>query len=233
MVAVELSTTGSTTGDLVEGPDRIFVGGLPHYFTDAQIREILECLGPLRGFNLLKDRQTGDSKGYAFCVYQDPSVTDIACAALNGIKIGDKTLAVRRAMQGTIQPKPEQEEVLQQIAQQQIALQRLMLEPGGIPTKIVCLSQLVTIDNLRNYEEYADIMRQEGGKFGNLVNVVIPRPNPDHGPTPGVGNVFLEYADVDGSSKARLEMNGRIVGGYQVVAVYYPEDKYAQGDYED
>ncbi|KAG7588104.1 RNA-binding domain superfamily [Arabidopsis suecica] len=231
MADVGLSSSGSTDG--LEGPDRIFVGGFPHYFTDAQIREILECLGPLRGFNLLKDRQTGDSKGYAFCIYQDPSVTDIACAALNGIKIGDKTLAVRRAMQGTLQLKPEQEEILQQIAQQQIALQRLMLEPGGTPTKIVCLSQLVTIDNLRNYEEFADIMRQEGGKFGNLVNVVIPRPNPDHGPTPGVGKVFLEYADVDGSSKARLEMNGRIVGGYQVVAVYYSEDKYAQGDYED
>ena len=24
---------------------------------------------------------------------------------------------------------------------------------------------------------------------GNLVNVVIPRPNPDHDPTPGVGKV--------------------------------------------
>jgi splicing factor U2AF subunit len=65
------------------------------------------------------------------------------------------------------------------------------------------------------------------------VNVVIPRPNPDHDPTPGVGKVFLEYADVDGSSKARSGMNGRKFGGNQVVAVYYPEDKYAQGDYED
>jgi len=45
--------------------------------------------------------------------------------------------------------------------------------------------------------------------------------------------VFLEYADVDGSSKARSGMNGRKFGGNQVVAVYYPEDKYAQGDYED
>jgi splicing factor U2AF subunit len=95
---------------------------------------------------------------------------------------------------------------------------------------------VVTADDLRDDEEYAEIMedmRQEGGKFGNLVNVVIPRPNPDHDPTPGVGKVFLEYADVDGSSKARSGMNGRKFGGNQVVAVYYPEDKYAQGDYED
>jgi splicing factor U2AF subunit len=30
-------------------------------------------------------------------VLQDPAVTDIACAALNGLKMGDKTLTVRRA----------------------------------------------------------------------------------------------------------------------------------------
>lgn len=28
-----------------EGPDRIFVGGLPYYFTDEQIRELLESFG--------------------------------------------------------------------------------------------------------------------------------------------------------------------------------------------
>ena len=28
-----------------EGPDRIFVGGLPYYFTEVQIRELLESFG--------------------------------------------------------------------------------------------------------------------------------------------------------------------------------------------
>ncbi|KAJ0888788.1 putative RNA recognition motif domain, nucleotide-binding alpha-beta plait domain superfamily [Helianthus annuus] len=88
----------SSAGGL-EGPDRVFVGGLPCYFTEAQVRELLESFGALRGFDLIKDRETGNSKGYAFCVYQDLSVTDIACAALNGIKMGDKTLTVRRANQ--------------------------------------------------------------------------------------------------------------------------------------
>nr|GMD20590.1 splicing factor U2af large subunit B-like isoform X3 [Ipomoea batatas] len=74
---------GSSGG--LEGPDCVFVGGLPYYFTENQIRELLESFGPLRGFNLVKDGETGNSKGYAFCVYQDVSVTDIACAALNGM----------------------------------------------------------------------------------------------------------------------------------------------------
>jgi splicing factor U2AF subunit len=117
---LNLAAVGLTPGSAggLEGPDRIFVGGLPYYFTEAQVRELLESFGPLRGFDLVKDRETGNSKGYAFCVYQDLNVTDIACAALNGIKMGDKTLTVRRANQGASQPRPEQESMLLHVQQQ-------------------------------------------------------------------------------------------------------------------
>ncbi|XP_022150446.1 splicing factor U2af large subunit B-like isoform X1 [Momordica charantia] len=260
---LNLAAVGLTPGSAggLEGPDRIFVGGLPYYFTEAQVRELLESFGPLRGFDLVKDRETGNSKGYAFCVYQDLSVTDIACAALNGIKMGDKTLTVRRANQGANQPKPEQESVLLH-AQQQIALQlildpsrlesfdslafrregafsspgpeKLMLQPGAVSTKVLCLTQVVSPEELINDEDYEDIMedmRGEGGKFGTLVNVVIPRPRPND-MAPGVGKVFLEYADIDSATKARAGLNGRKFGGNQVVAVFYPENKFAQGEYD-
>ncbi|KAB5556885.1 hypothetical protein DKX38_007794 [Salix brachista] len=235
---LNLSAVGLTPGSAggLEGPDRIFVGGLPYYFTESQIRELLESFGPLRGFDLVKDRETGNSKGYAFCVYQDLSVTDIACAALNGIKMGDKTLTVRRANQGTNQPKPEQENVLLH-AQQQIALQTDYCErPQPVPTKVVSLTQVVTGDELKDDGEYEDIledMRMEAGKFGQLVNVVIPRPRPNGENAPGVGKVFLEYADTESSSKARAGMNGRKFDGNQVVAIFYPENKFAQGEYDD
>ncbi|XP_073129947.1 splicing factor U2af large subunit A-like isoform X2 [Henckelia pumila] len=221
---------GSAGG--LEGPDRVFVGGLPYYFTESQIRELLESFGPLRGFDLVKDRETGNSKGYAFCVYHDLSVTDIACAALNGIKMGDKTLTVRRANQGTTQLKPEQESVLLH-AQQQIALQRLMLQPTLVPSKVVCLTEAVNADELKNDDDYEDIlydMRNECAKFGTLVNVVIPRPLPNMEPS-GVGKVFLEYADTEGASRARQGLNGRKFDTNSVVAMFYPEDKFSQGDY--
>ena len=34
---------------------------------------------------------------YGFVVFQDPAVTDIAIAGLHGLKMGDRTLTVRRA----------------------------------------------------------------------------------------------------------------------------------------
>jgi hypothetical protein len=44
----------------------------------VQVRQILQAFGPLRAFNLVTDRETGASKGYGFCEYADPVITDVA-----------------------------------------------------------------------------------------------------------------------------------------------------------
>ncbi|GFP97388.1 splicing factor u2af large subunit a [Phtheirospermum japonicum] len=241
--------TPGTTSD-AEGADRIFLGGVPYYFSEAQIKELLESFGPLRGLDLVKDRDTGNSKGYGFCIYKDPSVTDMACAALNGLKVGDKTLTVRRATQSG-QLKPEQEDMLVQ-AQQHIAIQKMALGVGAmnnlpdggiepvvnveveIPTKILCLSEAVTTDELMDdgeYEEILEDMKEECQKFGELIDVVIPRPIPNAAHSEAIGKVFLEYSDTAGCTKAKTALGGRKFGGNSVVALYYPEDKYYGGDY--
>ncbi|KAH6795444.1 hypothetical protein C2S51_036430 [Perilla frutescens var. frutescens] len=248
---LNLAAAGLTPGMNGEsdGADRIFLGGVPYYFSEAQIKELLESFGPLRGFDLVKDRDTGNSKGYGFCFYKDPSITDVACAALNGLKVGDKTLTVRRAtLSGQL--KSEQEYVLAQ-AQQHIAMQKMVLGaeagalavPGGgidppideeIPTKILCLTEVVTTDELMNdgeYEEILEDMREECQKYGELIDVVIPRPVPDSAHSDGVGKVFLEYSDTGGCRKAKSALSGRKFGGNSVTALYYPEDKYYGGDY--
>ncbi|KAJ7562568.1 hypothetical protein O6H91_03G074700 [Diphasiastrum complanatum] len=258
---------GATGG--ADGPDRIFVGGLPYYLTEEQIIDLLSSFGPLRAFDLVKDRDTGTSKGYAFCIYQDSAVMDIACAALNGLKMGDRTLTVRRAS-ASGQPKPDQANILVQ-AQQQIAIQKLVLASSGnstsmgnlgfpgsgmisgmpasampnmlsavstfasteIPTRIVCLSKVVSPDELRDdtaYEEISEDMREECGKYGNLTNLIIPRPSPNR-EVPGMGMVFVEYTDAHGATKAKTSLHGRKFGSNTVIATYYPEEKFIHGDY--
>lgn len=237
-------TPGATGG--ADGPDRVFVGGLPYYFTESQIKELLEAFGPLRGFDLVKDRDTGNSKGYGFCVYQDPAVTDIACAALNGLKMGDKTLTVRRAT-ASGQARPDQysvfPEVHQHIAFQNLALQATNVANMGLtsraedfPTMVLCLTQAVNPDELLDDQEYEDIyedMKDECGKHGVITKLVIPRPKSTGEEVHGVGKVFVEYANTQSSAKARASLNGRKFGGNVVVAVYYPEDKFSAGQYGD
>nr|XP_015193467.1 PREDICTED: splicing factor U2AF 65 kDa subunit-like isoform X3 [Lepisosteus oculatus] len=81
---------------------KLFIGGLPNYLNDDQVKELLTSFGPLKAFNLVKDSATGLSKGYAFCEYVDVNVSDQlkAIAGLNGMQLGDKKLLVQRASVG-------------------------------------------------------------------------------------------------------------------------------------
>ena len=67
---------------------------------------------------------------------------------------------------------------------------------------------------------------------GSLVQAVIPRPHPSGDPVPGVGKVFLEYADVESSARAKTGMHGRRFDGKETVAVFFPENKLADRDYD-
>ncbi|GAU47747.1 hypothetical protein TSUD_387060 [Trifolium subterraneum] len=235
---LNLSAVGLTAGSIggAEGLDRIFVGGLPYYFTEVQMRELLQAFGPLRNFDIVRDKDTGNSKGYGFCIYQDPAVTDIACASLNGLKMGDKTLTVRRATVSG-HAKPEEDNIFAR-AQQHIAMQaRVERIPTSeeSPTKVLCLTQAVTTEQLTDngeYEEILEDMRDECRKFGTLMNVVIPRPNPNGELSTGIGKVFLEYSDCTACLAAKNALNGRKFGGNTVTAVYYPEEKYHSMEYD-
>lgn len=53
-----------------------------------------------------------------------------------------------------------------------------MYQAGALPTKIVCLTQVVSADELMDDEEYEDIvedMRGEGGKYGKNSNSIFFR----------------------------------------------------------
>ncbi len=77
----------------------LYMGGLPQYLQEDEVRKICESFGLLRYFNLIKER-SGDeyiSKGYCFFEYQDPKQTDKAVEGLNQLEIGDRKLKVSRA----------------------------------------------------------------------------------------------------------------------------------------
>jgi splicing factor U2AF subunit len=54
---------GGGTVSAGQDPDRVFVGGLPYYLNDEQCRELLGSFGGIKSFDLVKDRETGNSKG--------------------------------------------------------------------------------------------------------------------------------------------------------------------------
>lgn len=98
---LNLSKLGIVATTVPDGPDKIFIGGLPYNLTADNVKELLGAFGPLKSFHLVTDSSTGQSKGYAFCEYEDNAIGPVACQHLNNMRLGEKTLTVRIAMSQT------------------------------------------------------------------------------------------------------------------------------------
>uniref|UniRef100_A0A8C2RLA7 Splicing factor U2AF subunit n=1 Tax=Capra hircus TaxID=9925 RepID=A0A8C2RLA7_CAPHI len=183
---------------------KLFIGGLPNYLNDDQVKELLTSFGPLKAFNLVKDSATGLSKGYAFCEYVDINVTDQAIAGLNGMQLGDKKLLVQRASVGA------KNATLSTINQTPVTLQvpglmSSQVQMGGHPTEVLCLMNMVLPEELLDDEEYEEIVedvRDECGKYGLVKSIEIPRPV-DGVEVPGCGKAMtlMEYLIKTGSER--------------------------------
>ena len=58
-----LTSANASMLQMIDANERVFVGGLPYYLTDDQCRELLASFGAIKSFDLVKDRETGNSKG--------------------------------------------------------------------------------------------------------------------------------------------------------------------------
>uniref|UniRef100_A0A1B0A3C7 Splicing factor U2AF subunit n=1 Tax=Glossina pallidipes TaxID=7398 RepID=A0A1B0A3C7_GLOPL len=223
-------TTGVISTVVPDSPHKIFIGGLPNYLNDDQVKELLLSFGQLRAFNLVKDTATGLSKGYAFCEYVDLTITDQAIAGLNGMQLGDKKLIVQRASvgaknsqnnTGTVAPVTIQVPGLSTFVN------------SGPPTEILCLLNMVTPDELRDEEEYEDILediKEECNKYGVVRSVEIPRPI-EGVDVPGCGKVFVEFNSVMDCQKAQQALTGRKFSDRVVVTSYFDPDKYHRREF--
>ncbi|XP_036597973.1 splicing factor U2AF 65 kDa subunit-like [Trichosurus vulpecula] len=211
---------------------KLFIGGLPNYLNDDQVKELLTSLGPLKAFNLVKDSTTSLSKGYAFCEYVDINVTEEAISGLNGMQLGDKKLLVQRASVGA------KNAMLSTIKQTPVTLQvpGLMsseVQMSGHPTEVLCLLNMVLPEELLDDEEYEEIVedvRDECSKYGVVKSILIPRPM-DGVEVPGCGKIFVEFASVFDCQKGMQGLTGRRFANRVVVTKYCDPDSYHRRDF--
>jgi splicing factor U2AF 65 kDa subunit len=101
--AAPTHTPGVIASSVHDGPNKIFCGNLPtgpEGFNAEMVKEILEQFGELRGFHLVVDTSTGDSKGFSFAEFVDPAHTEVCIATLNNMDIGGKQWQVQRSTKG-------------------------------------------------------------------------------------------------------------------------------------
>ncbi|KAG1444636.1 hypothetical protein G6F56_010221 [Rhizopus delemar] len=226
---MSLQLPGLVSTNVPDTPNKIFIGGIPVYLNDDQVIELLKSFGELRAFNLVKDTTTGANKGFAFCEYADPNVTDLACQGLHNMELGDRKLIVQRASVGAKHIPPDY-------------MSGPILPANYVPvlgakeedaTRVLQLMNMVTPEELEDDEEYQDIwedIQEECAKFGKIIDMKIPRPKNDE-EVPGCGLIFVRYESTEETMAALNALAGRKFADRTVIATFIDEQNYLAGNF--
>jgi RNA recognition motif-containing protein len=75
---------------------KLYVGNLPFSATQEELRALFGQHGQVLGVTIVTDRETGQSRGFAFVEMDDKGAID-AIAALNETEMGGRTLRIDEA----------------------------------------------------------------------------------------------------------------------------------------
>lgn len=81
---------------------RMYVGNLSYDTTEDDVRKAFEEFGTVESANVITDKYTGKSKGFAFVEMSSREEAQAAINGLNGKQIGDRFVRVDEA-----RPRPE------------------------------------------------------------------------------------------------------------------------------
>lgn len=81
---------------------KIFVGNLPFSIGEAELRELFQQKGNVDAVTVMRDNDTGRSRGFGFVEMASDEAAQKAIAELNGYSLEGRNLTVNEA-----KPKPE------------------------------------------------------------------------------------------------------------------------------
>lgn len=199
---------------VADTPNKLFIGGIPTYVTQDQVIELFKEFGVLKSFLLARDPSNSISKGFAFCEYLDPEVTDIACEGLHGLELGDKKLIVQRA-NTTATRVAVMEGALPGIGLGRPILPIEILGANGLkpaePTEVLLMINVLDpkmIEKDSDFEEIELDIKLELERFGTVEVLTIPRPVEGE-VVPGLGRVYCKFASIEECQKAQRALAGR------------------------
>ena len=75
----------------------IYVGNLDYNVTEQELRETFEAYGQVDNVTILRDRDTGQPRGFGFVEMASDEEADKAIAGTNGIQLGARNVNVNEA----------------------------------------------------------------------------------------------------------------------------------------
>ena len=76
---------------------KLYVGNLSHTTTEADLKTLFAKAGQVASVALVKDRDTGNSKGFAFVAMSNQVEVRKAISMFNGVDLDDRELKVNPA----------------------------------------------------------------------------------------------------------------------------------------
>jgi len=76
---------------------RIYLGNLPYEAAEEELEETFRQYGQVESVTIIKDRDTGRSKGFGFVEMPENAEAQSAIDAMNGQELGGRALTVNEA----------------------------------------------------------------------------------------------------------------------------------------
>ena len=76
---------------------KLYVGGLAYSVTEQELEAFFAAQGKITSVAVIKDRETGQSKGFGFVEMADEAGAAAAIAQLNGTQLDGRALKVAEA----------------------------------------------------------------------------------------------------------------------------------------
>src|SRR4026208_1611749 len=86
---------------------KLYVGNLSFETTENDLQDLFEQHGAVSEVNLMMDRMTGKSRGFAFVTMNDDAQATAATGALSGRELTGRTLTVNEARPRADRPRPQ------------------------------------------------------------------------------------------------------------------------------
>ncbi len=85
--------------------NKLYVGNLSYDVTEDDLRDLFAPAGSIKSVTVIKDRDTGRSKGFAFVEMETPAEAQKAISLFNGKEMQERALTVNIARPKEDRPK--------------------------------------------------------------------------------------------------------------------------------
>ncbi len=75
----------------------IYIGNLNYRVKESDLQQVLEDYAPVSSVKIIKDRETGKSKGFGFVEMENDAAARQAIEELNGADFEGRTMVVKEA----------------------------------------------------------------------------------------------------------------------------------------